>query len=165
MSDAPKPRERMYLVVIDSNPEVGAAVLYASLRVRNSGGRVALFFAIEAEPSGASELGGWMGVSEVMQQEAQAEAEITMEVIGGRVEQRSGRKPLCFIRTGNRIEQLLKLIEEEKEISHLVLAAAHGARDPGPIIRAVAGKHADQVRLPIIIVPGSLTRDEIEAIT
>lgn len=46
-------------------------------------------------------------------------------------------------------------------ISILVLAAGTGSEGPGPLVSALTGKMAGRVRVPVTVVPGSLTRDEI----
>ena len=47
----------------------------------------------------------------------------------------------------------------------LVLAAGTGAEGPGPLISYLTGKPAARLRIPITIVPGGLTLDEIDALS
>ena len=69
------------------------------------------------------------------------------------------------MREGNKRDELLKLIAEDPTISILVLGAATGAEGPGPLVTALAGKHAGTLRVPITIVPGSLNEAQVDAIT
>ena len=62
-------------------------------------------------------------------------------------------------------EELMKLIEEETEISVLVLGAATGSEGPGPLVSHLLNKMAGRMRLTISIVPGILTDEQIDAIT
>ncbi|HYH23356.1 MAG TPA: universal stress protein [Azospirillum sp.] len=157
--------ERVFLVVVDNSPELGVAVLYACRRAASTGGRVALLYVIEPDDNGAADIGNWMGVGDVMRQEAREEAEITLSIVSERVKSCSGKLPTYFIREGGRAEELLKLVDEERSISVLVLAASAKSEGPGPLITHLTSKHAGKLRVPVTIVPGSLTRDELEAIT
>ncbi len=47
----------------------------------------------------------------------------------------------------------------------LVLGAATGPEGPGPLVSDLVGKMAGRLRIPITIVPGSLTDEQIDAIT
>ena len=49
-------------------------------------------------------------------------------------------------------------------MSYLVLAAATGKEGPGPLVSNVAGKAASTYPVPVIIVPGGLSDEEIDAI-
>jgi len=57
------------------------------------------------------------------------------------------------------------LIEEEPSISILVLAAGTGPEGPGPLISYLTGKPAARLRIPITIVPGRLTVEELDAVS
>jgi hypothetical protein len=73
--------------------------------------------------------------------------------------------PILYLREGDRRDELLKLIEEEPSISILVLGAATGPKGPGPLISALTGKFVGRLRVPITIVPGDLSVEDIESIT
>ena len=57
------------------------------------------------------------------------------------------------------------LINEEPTISILVLAAGTGAEGPGPLISSLTGKAAARLRIPIAIVPGGLTMEQVDALS
>ncbi|HYC63577.1 MAG TPA: universal stress protein, partial [Reyranellaceae bacterium] len=77
----------------------------------------------------------------------------------------TGQPPAIHIREGVSREQLIKLINEDKSISVLVLGAASGSGGPGPLVSALAGKFGSQLRIPLTIVPGALSEAEIDAIS
>src|SRR5271165_5517003 len=62
-------------------------------------------------------------------------------------------------------EQLIALIAEEPSISILVLAAGTGPEGPGPLITYLTGKPAPRLRIPITIVPGGLTLEQLDAVS
>ena len=81
------------------------------------------------------------------------------------MQRKTGKVPVLYIREGDRSEELFKLMDEEPTISILVLATGTEASGPGPIISNILGKGMRRLHVPITIVPGSLTVEEIDAIT
>ena len=73
--------------------------------------------------------------------------------------------PVVFIRRGSARDQLLELLVEEPSISILVLAAGTGSKGPGPLISTLAGKLYSKLQVPITIVPGTLSDEDIDALT
>ncbi len=47
----------------------------------------------------------------------------------------------------------------------LVLAAGTGAEGPGPLVSYLTGKPAARLRIPITIVPGGLSIDQVDALS
>jgi nucleotide-binding universal stress UspA family protein len=152
--------ERIFLVVIDATEEHHKALRFASLRAKRTGGRVALLYVIEP-----AEFQHWMAVEDIMREEAREEAETLLHDVSADVQMLSGKTPVYFLREGNPREELLKLIDEEKGISILVLAAATGKKGPGPLLTALAGKASGSLPIPLTVVPGNLTDEEIAALT
>jgi nucleotide-binding universal stress UspA family protein len=151
--------ERIFLVVVDSSPEMPVALRYASLRAKATGGRVALFTSIE--PPDQAE---WAAVGDLMETEQRQAAEKLMEKFSEPVHALSGKTPVIYIRPGPARDALLKLIDEEPTISILILAAGTGRGGPGPLIQALTGKFHQRLHIPLTIVPGTLTDDEIAAL-
>lgn len=152
---------RVFLVVIDETDEVEAALRFACRRARNSGGRVALFSAVQPP-----EFQHWMFVGNIMQEEAREEAEERLQQYAAAVHRCSGEMPEIFLREGDTRQALFDLIDEDDGISVVVLAtASSNDRGPGPLIEALTGKHAGKLRVPVTIVPGNLGPDEIDGLT
>jgi len=152
--------ERIFLVVIDATEEHHKALRFASLRAKRTGGRVALLYVIEP-----AEFKHWMAVEDIMRQERREEAEALLHEVSADVQELSGKTPVYFLREGGLADSLLDLINEEKSISILVLAAASGKQGPGPLISALTGKASGSLRVPLTVVPGELTEAEIDALT
>jgi nucleotide-binding universal stress UspA family protein len=151
--------QRIFLVVIDETEEMRVALQYAALRARHTGGRVALLYVIEP-----TELQQWMAVESLMLEERREEAEELLRKLSAEVNDLAGAMPIVYIREGRRRDELLALLDEEPEISILVLAAGTGAEGPGPLITALLGRMSGRMRVPVTIVPGSLSDEEITAL-
>jgi nucleotide-binding universal stress UspA family protein len=151
---------RVFLVVVDESEELQIAVHYAARRAAHTGGRVALLYVIEP-----SELQQWRAIEDLAREERREEAEQLMQRLCEEILPIAGSIPIVFIREGSRRDELLALIDEEPNISILVLAAGTGPEGPGPLISYLAGKPAARLRIPITIVPGGLTIEELDAVS
>jgi nucleotide-binding universal stress UspA family protein len=152
--------ERVFLLVVDESPEMRNALRYACRRAKRTGGRVAMLYVME--PPEAQQ---WGAVVELMRQEARQEAEAVMARHADTVVSLTGQPPAIHIREGNRRDELMKLLTEDRSISVLVLGSASGGEGPGPLVTAFAGKLGSQLRIALTIVPGALSEAEIDAIS
>jgi len=158
-SDPAAPPQRVFLVVVDESEEMRLAVRYAARRAQHTGGRVALLYVIEP-----TDLQQWMSVETLMREERREEAEALLHAIADQVAELSGSMPVIYIREGRRRDELLALIDEEPSISVLVLASSAGTEGPGPLITTLTSKQTAKLRVPVTIVPGSLTDAQIDAL-
>jgi nucleotide-binding universal stress UspA family protein len=152
--------ERVFLVVVDESEEMNVALHYASLRAKSVGGRVAMLYVIEP-----SDFVQWMAVEDLEKEERRVAAEALLQELSARVNAWAGTKPVLYLREGSRRDELLKLIDEDPGISILVLAASTAPTGPGPLVSALTGKFINKLRIPVTIVPGTLTEDQLRAIT
>ena len=150
---------RTFLCVVDDTEEMGQALRFACRRAARTGGRVALLYVIKP-----AEFQHWASVGDLMREERRAEAEEMLQVVASVVQKRTGTMPALYIREGKIREELIKLIDEETAISVLVLGAATG-EGPGPIVSYLVSKMAGRLRIPITIVPGALSDEQVDAIT
>lgn len=152
--------ERVFLVVVDDSEEMPVALHFACRRAEHTDGRVALFYV----PAKA-DFQHWMAVGDLMREEAREAGEELLQRHSAEVQRKTGKVPILYIREGDRSEELFKLMDEEPSISILVLATGTEASGPGPIISYILGKGMRRLHVPITIVPGSLSVEEIDAIT
>jgi nucleotide-binding universal stress UspA family protein len=148
-----------FLVVIDGTPECERAARFAARRVARTGAILTMLTVIKPPDDF-----GWLGVGDVMQAEAEAEAARTLENAAARARAAAGVDPESVTRIGDVEEEILRLIEEDADVSFLVMAAATGKEGPGPLVSSLAGKAASTYPVPVIIVPGGLSDEEIDAI-
>lgn len=151
---------RTFLCVVDETDEFAAALQFACHRAVNTGGRIALLYVTQP-----AEFQHWMAIGERMREEAREEAEEMLNVAASVVQRRTGQLPALYIREGTVREQVTELIDEQQDISLLVLGAATGTDGPGPLITHLVEKMAGTLRVPVTIVPGTMTEADIEAVT
>ena len=148
-----------FMVVIDETPECARAVHFAARRASRTAASI-LMLAVVDPPDNFE----WIGVGEAMVAEAQDEAEKRLEAAAKDARSAAGVEPEQVILVGEKATVITKLIEEDGDISFLVLAAGTGKEGPGPLVSTIAGKAASTFPVPIVIVPGSLTDEEIDAL-
>ena len=167
MADDPRPGEsegppskksRVLLCVVDETEEVNVALEFAALRAKRQKGRVALVYVIDP-PTGYQH---WATVADLMKEEARDEAEQKLQRAAAYVQRWSGSYPIFYVREGPPAEEIVKLIQEEPDISILVLGAAVGPQGPGPLVSTLAGKMVGRLRVPLVVVPGNLSDEQLD---
>ena len=148
-----------FLAVVDDSAECAKAVRFAARRCARVGAAMVLL-GVVTPPEHET----WLGVGEVMQAEAEEEAEKLIDAAAAAVRALAGIEPEKIVRTGDKADEVVKLIEADEDISLLVLAAGTGRDGPGPLVSALAGKSAGTFPIPVAIVPGFLEDEEIDAL-
>lgn len=151
---------RIFLVVVDSSEEMKLALRFACRRAEHTGGRIALLYVTQP-----ADFQHWAAVAEKMRDEEREEAERVLHALAADVNRLTGLMPVLYVREGNPSDEILGLISEEPQISILVLGASTGKKGPGPLVSSLAGKMSGQFPVPITVVPGNLTVEQIDALT
>ncbi len=148
------------LVVIDDTEECDRAVYFASRRAARIGGGVVMLHvnAMEGESQ------QWLGVADIMRAEAHEAATAQLNKYAAHARNIAGIVPELVVRDGDKAEEILKVIDEDEDIFILVLAASADSEDPGPLV-ATIGRTAGDYPIPVAIVPGHLTDEEIDALS
>jgi nucleotide-binding universal stress UspA family protein len=162
LADITNEYKRKFLVVIDESKEADRAITFAAHRVKRTGGTVVLLSIIDNQ-----DFTQFLGVEEVMRAEAREEADRLLESKRARIAAvGEGIRTETVIREGDLVAEIDALIARDPGIAILVLAAATGKDGPGPLVSAFASR-AHQTPLPVIvtIIPGSMTDEQIVAVT
>lgn len=163
MAKGPSKREdnkRKWLVVIDETEECDRALKFAGFRVRRTGGTVVLLNVIPPDT-----FQHWIGVENVMRAEAMRDAEKLLQDRKNELARLGDFRVETLIREGRPAEEVDALIEADKDIVILVLAAAASSEGPGPLVTSIASRGANALPIPVAIVPGNLTDEQIEALS
>jgi nucleotide-binding universal stress UspA family protein len=152
--------DRVFLVVIDDTAEMRLALRYAANRARHVGGRVVLLHVFEP-----IERQHWGAMESLMREERQADAEQLTQRIAAETALLTGVAPVVHIREGETRDELLALIDEDPSISILILAGAVGDGGPGPLVQALSSRYLAKLRIPVTLIPGSLTEAAVDALS
>ena len=149
-----------WLVVIDDTPECDRAVYFAARRAARVGAGVIMLRVIETHDRNQQ----WLGVADIMKAEAHEEATAALDKYSNRANGIAGVTAERVVREGNTADEILGLIEDDEDIAILVLAAGTGKDGPGPLVSGIGGTAGDYP-IPVAIVPGHLTDEELDALT
>ena len=150
---------RKFMVVLDDTRECLNAMRFAAMRAQRSDGGVEVLAVIPPE-----EFNHWIGVSDIMRQEARERIEVHFEVFAKWMRDKHGIDPNLVIREGEVVAEILAQIAEDPEIGVLVLGAGTDSKGPGPIVSQMS-RNAGALPVPVTIVPGDLSKERLEAIT
>jgi len=148
-----------FLVVVDETPESRRAIRFAALRALHTGANVCLLHVLKP-----TQFLQWGGVQKAMEVEAEQEAEALLAGTAAEVEQMLGKRPTVHIRRGSAPEEALRLINEDRGIRGLVLAAAARGK-PGPLVDFFAGERAGTMPCLVMIVPGGISEEDLDRLT
>ncbi|MBT3071695.1 universal stress protein [Rhodomicrobium sp. Az07] len=153
--------KRKFLVIVDESPEGETALYYAARRVHRTGGSLSLLFVIEP-----IEMTHWLGVDETFREEQYHKARAVFRLRARKLKTWGFEEivPEEIIREGPLAEEIVKLIEEDREFGILVLGASTDPKGPGPLVSSLAGAKAGTFPIPIAIVPGNLTLEEVNGL-
>ena len=149
-----------FMVVIDDTPECDRALYFASRRALRIGATVIMLRVIETHDRNQQ----WLGVADIMRAEAQEEANSVLDRHAARSSSITGTQPERVIREGDKTEEVLKLIDEDEDIAALILAAGTAKEGPGPLVTSLV-KTAGTFPVPVAIVPGHLSDEDLDSMT
>ena len=153
---------RKMLVIVDDTQEVEAALFFCASRIAHSSGVIVMLHVIEPQ-----DFQTWMGVQQLHVEEETNKAKAQFRLLRRKLSQ-AGYENVAVeevIREGVIVDEITKLIDEDPDIGIMVLGAAVDAKGPGPLVSSLAaGNRAGTFPIPITIVPGDLTAEELQAL-
>ena len=153
-----KGHKRKYMVVIDDTEECERAVHWAAKRAGRTKSQLIMLRVIETSERNQQ----WLGVADIMKAEEMEAANKALDKYAALAKKIARLTPDRVVREGDAAEELVKLIDEDADIGILVLAAGTGKEGPGPLVSNLA-KTAGTFPIPVAIVPGNLSDDELDA--
>lgn len=153
---------RKFLVIVDEAPEMESALFFAASRVEHTGGQISMLYVIDEQ-----DFNHWMGVRQVQIDEETNKAKALFRLMRRKLNT-AGFEAIQsdeIIREGKTSDAILKLIDEDEDIAVLVLGASTDAKGPGPLVSTLAaGRMAGTFPVPIVIVPGNLSVEDLRAL-
>jgi len=149
---------RKFLVVLDDSRECLNAMRFAAMRARHTGGGVTVLSVIPPD-----EFNHWIGVGEIMREEARDRIQAHFEVFAKWMRDRQEVNPDLVIREGETVDEIIRLIGEDAQIGILVLGAGSD-KGPGPLVTQIT-RMAGSLPIPVTVVPGDMSKERLEDIT
>ena len=98
-------------------------------------------------------------------EERREDAERLLNDLAAEVNEWAGVMPSLTVRDGHIGEEILAAVAEDPTINFLVVGAAPPPHKHGKLISWLAGHTAESLNIPLVIVPGNLTDEQLINIT
>ena len=151
--------QRTYLVVIDDSAEARVALRFAARRAVKTGGQVEILAVIEPQ-----DFVQWGGVQAAIEEEQKSRIEGIVSGAVGEIIDEAGSKPSIVIRTGDPAKVVREYLATREEVAALVLGASPSG-SPGPLVAHFTGNDAGKLPCPVMIIPGSLSDEDLERLS
>lgn len=150
---------RTYLVVIDETAEAEVALRFAARRAIKTAGSVEILVVMDP-----AEFIAWGGVQAEIEAEAREHAE---DVVARALDTLGEEGPLASnitMRQGKAPVLIREMIDANPNIAALVLGVASDG-NPGPLVSHFAGSEAGNMTVPVMLVPGTLSREALDRLS
>ena len=150
----------VYLVVADESNEFNVALRYAARMAGNNRGRLGIAHAIDI-----GDVQQWNNVESMMRRELREQAEKYIWSAAKKANDIDGIIPALYIGEGPHNDVLVDLVNGDPAIRMLVLGGGVSGGGPGPLVSYFTGKGLGRLKIPVLVVPGHLEPQKIDAIT
>lgn len=145
-----------FLIIADDTSEFVKVLRLASKRAAKVGGSILMLKIIPP-----ADFQHWMSVKDLMEEEARDEARETLEYYKNEIKRISDLDAETIIREGKPEEVIANVIAEDRDI-HLLVLGANVEGDPGPLISSFREVLLNELHMPVLVVPGNMTEEEID---
>lgn len=145
-----------FLIIADDTPEFAKVLRLASKRAEKVGGSILMLHIIPP-----ADFQHWTSVKDIMEEEAMEEAREQVAAHAQEIKRISGLDAETVIRKGKPEEVISEIVAEDHDIHLLVLGAEVDA-DPGPLVRSFREVLLNVLHMPVLVVPGNMTDEEID---
>ena len=152
-------QKRIYLVVIDDSAEARVALRFAARRAAKTGGGIEVLGIVE--PQDFVQLSG---VQHAFEEEQRLRIAGIVSSAVGEILDEAGIEATIIVQHGEPVKTVREYIGERTEVDALVLGAAPSG-NPGPLVSNFCGNDAGKLPCPVMLIPGSLSDERLEALS
>ena len=150
---------RTYLVVIDDSAEARVALRFAARRAAKTSGAIEVLAIVERQ-----DFVQWGGVQVAMEEEQRLRIEASVHASVGEIMDAAGLTPRIVVRPGEPVQEVRAYIGTRDDIAALVLGAPASGH-PGALVADFTGHDSGKLPCPVMIIPGSLDDEQLEALS
>ena len=150
---------RTYLVVIDDSPEARTALRFAARRAVKTDGAVEVLAVVKPQ-----DFVQWGGVQAAIEEEQRLRIEASVTASVGEIVDAAGIQPQIVVMEGEPVSVVRGYVGTRLDIAALVLGAAPSGH-PGPLVADFTGIDAGKLPCPVMIIPGSLSDEQLEMLS
>ena len=154
-----KHKKSKLLVCVDNTDHSRVALRFACSKSKHLDFAAELIHVINPSEYNTNTL---FGVGDRIRDEKRAEAENLMKSFADEAQKYAGITPSFYIKEGSLSDEILKTVTEDGNYNMLILGKAPHEASKKDIITQVTSELAGKLMIPMIIVPGNLTDQQIE---
>lgn len=148
-----------YLVCIDGSDVAQRAMRFACMKAKKRNLLVDLVHVVPPIERQSLE-----SIQEAMEAELRADAEAMMQEHAAEAQELSGHAPSILIRHGDIIDEIIAQTRESDEINMLVLGIEPEKGSRGRLVSKLTSHMGHKLLVPIMLVPASLTDEQMAEI-
>lgn len=153
------PSPPKFLVCVDQHEESLPALKFACLRAITRGAIVDLMHILP--PADFQTLGM---IADRMNEERRTNGEALLKRLSDEAQRLYGITPGLILREGSVGDEIIKALSELEDISILIVGTAHHMKGRGKLAAWLAQQLGQKLFIPLLMVPGNLTDDQIQAL-
>lgn len=152
--------KRTYLILIDDSGEGRVALRFAARRAARTGGVTEVLAVVEPQ-----DFVQWGGVQAAIEEEQQLRIEANIASCLGDLPETERVVPAAIlVRAGEPAAIVRDYLKERPDVSALVVGAA-ASGDPGLLVSAFTGPDCGKLPCPLMIIPGSLSDEQLDQLS
>ena len=144
-------------VVVDDSDEPRVALRFASRRAAKTGGAIEVLAVIQPQ-----DFLQWGGVQAAIEEEHRLRIEASVTASVGEI--LDTKAVSIVIKEGDPVTVVRSYVGTREDVAALVLGAASSG-SPGPLVANFTGHDAGKLPCPVMIVPGSLSDEELDKLS
>jgi nucleotide-binding universal stress UspA family protein len=148
-----------YLACVDSREECRAALKLACLKSLARGGRVDMLHV--TPPADFQTLGA---IAERMREERRAEGQALLDTLSAQAQQDYGVRPGLLLREGAIGEEIIAAALADADTIMVVIGVSHVSGSRGTLAAWLAGQLGSKLPIPLLMVPGNLTEQQLRCL-
>lgn len=148
-----------FLVCVAENDASSVALRMACKKAHRRGDGVDILTVIE--PMDFQPL---FGVGEKINSEKREQAEALLQELAGIAQDECGLTPSLHLREGNLGEQIIAAVMEDNDVNMLVIGLMPDSPTGSKLVTWLSERMGDELLVPMTIVPGNLTDQQLEAL-
>jgi nucleotide-binding universal stress UspA family protein len=148
------------LVCVDTSAEAKAALTLTALKAKRRGDVLEMLHVMEP----VADVQSLFSVVDRVREERRAEGEALLQELAQWCQDTAGITPSLQLKEGRVGEVILSTVLEDPDVNLLILGAAHSSDGRGKLLGWLAAQLGDKLLVPLMLVPGNLTEQQINAL-
>ncbi len=145
-----------YLVIADDNPESAVAMRYAARCIRRPEDELTLLAVVRPV-----EFQYWNALMDTMISDTREKLTQYLESSASYLQSNHGVNPRIIKLEGDPVKVITTFVSKEENLGALVLGIDSGPNGPGKLIRHFSHQSSGSLNVPLILVPGHMTDENL----